>query len=264
MIEKCPPMTLTPESCRASLARLQAILPSRYAQWCAEDPSSHDYRVLAAILPDGQEGYDTAHRTGIIGQVFRTGRTLFAPDVAHHPLYDPFDPAITWELCFPVCAEGRLVAVVNLEGAGTLDIDHALWRRIGETLRQTAGLIPPSEPPLDADFCLVDTRRLAIQSEVHDTSGVLAVARAIARGGLTTLLVGDFPALLRERAPTLPEARRQGLGASYCFVGVDERLDLLPTGPDSVDPLPPWWPTANGRYAIVLIHAPAMADLSGL
>ena len=78
-----------------------------------------------------QEGYDTAHRTGIIGQVFRTGRTLFAPDVAHHPLYDPFDPAITWELCFPVCAEGRLVAVVNLEGAGTLDIDQATVIRKG-------------------------------------------------------------------------------------------------------------------------------------
>jgi len=49
------------------LTLLQPIIPYRYAQWFVEDPDYHDYRVVASTLPEGEEGYNVAHRTGVIG-----------------------------------------------------------------------------------------------------------------------------------------------------------------------------------------------------
>jgi hypothetical protein len=251
-------MTLTPETCRASLARLQAILPSRYAQWVAEDPSSHDYGVLAAILPDGEEGYDTAHRTGIIGQVFRLELAILAPDVAKHPLYDPFDSSIQWELCFPLFRAERMIAAINLEGAGALEVCQEGWDRISNAVHETTGCIVPPAPPSAERNCLVHTRRIVIRPEDSNCgrADIVSLARTLARGGESTLLVGPFPDLLRNRAPNMEQAQMQGLGVSYCYVGAERRLDLLDTGaltPDpGSDPMG-WWRTSNGRCGFVIV-----------
>src|SRR6266487_4290682 len=90
------------EALGACLEHIEAVLSYRYAQWLVEDPLTWDYRVVAARIPAGGEGYSIAHRTGVIGQVFRTGRAIVVPDTRSHPLYDPFDTRIDWEVAIPV------------------------------------------------------------------------------------------------------------------------------------------------------------------
>jgi hypothetical protein len=102
----------------------------------------------------------------------------------------------------------------------------------------------------------VKTRRIAVRGAGCDE--VVEIARAIARGGESTLLVADHPELLDGRAPTLADAIQQGLSASYCYFGVDRRLDLLATGSLSsaeiLENRMGWWNTSKGRYAYVLVH----------
>ena len=91
------------------------------------------------------------------------------------------------------------------------------------------------------------------------------VARAIARGGESTLLVGNHPDLLGGRTPNMAEALQQGLSASYCYFGVERRLDLLATGTltskEILENRLDWWTTSQGRYAYVLVHAPDKISL---
>jgi hypothetical protein len=250
----------TPDSCRACLQGLSEILSFEYAQYLVEDPDSWDYRVVASILPEGETGYDTAHRTGVIGQVFRTQKPVIVPDARNHPLYDSFDSRVEWELCFPLLAEGKLEAVINLEGGGSLDVDLNTWRRIGEyILKATQRLIIPSLPEAD-DVWQVPTTQVVVRSNAGDSKceSVLALARALARDGQYTLLVGDYPALLRGRSPTLNEIKDCGLSVSCCCFGVEPRLDLLAAGPRSEKSLltrTDWWHYCDGRYSFVVLEA---------
>jgi hypothetical protein len=243
---------------RSCLTRAQALIRFRYAQYVIEDPTNHDYAVIAAVVPDGEQGYTTAHRTGIVGQVFRLEQAILAPDVSKHPLYDPFDSSIQWELCFPLFRAGRMVAAINLEGAGAFEVRQEGWDRIGNAVHETTGCMVSPAPPAAGRDCLVHTRRITIRPG-DDTCGradVVSLARALARGGESTLLVGPFPEFLRKRAPNMEEARMQGLGVSYCYVGVEPKLDLLDTGglmPDPCADLMGWWRTSNGRYGFVVV-----------
>ena len=252
--------TLQPQiqNCETCLALLKRVTPYRYAQWVIEDPSNYDYRVHASVVPDGEEGYDTAHRTGIIGQVFRLEQAILAPDVAKHPLYDPFDSSIQWELCFPLFRAGRMIAAINLEGAGALEVCQGGWDRIGNVVRETTGCMVPPAPPAAERDCLVHTRRIVIRPGDSNCgrTDVVSLATTLARSGESTLLVGPFPEFLRKRAPNMDEARMQGLSVSYCYVGVEPKLDLLDTGGVTPDPRADvigWWRTSNGRYGFVVV-----------
>lgn len=240
------------------LAQLQVIVPYHYAQWIIESPNNHDYRVVTSVIPEGAEGYDTAHRTGVIGQVFRTEKSIVVTDGQNHPLYDPFDDAINWELCFPVFADENLQAIINLEGAGELCIDKKTWARIRRVVEEATQCRAPSlSPQADGQF-FTKTRRIVIRAgrEYDPRSDIVEMARAIARGGESTLLVGDYPDLLHGRGPNMAEASRQGLGVSYCYFGVERRLDLLATGQNAQQILEEhsdWWNNCNGRYEFVLL-----------
>lgn len=244
---------------RHCLALLREVIPYQYAHWLIEEPESHDYRVVASIIPEDESGYDVAHRTGVIGQVFRTEKPIVVPDVRHHQLYDPFDATIDWELCFPVFAGGKMAAVVNFEGMGTLELGHELWQRLCEVVQASAQYRPSSATPEADNSWRVETRRVVINARYDDEpqSTVVATARAIARGGESALLVGCYPELLRDRGPTMAEAEQQGLGVSYCYFGLEPRLDLLATGPISQEALLEnkmgWWDNCAGRYAFVLL-----------
>lgn len=258
-------MTLNAGDLERCLTLLKAVVPFQYAQWIIEDPDSHDYRVVSAILPDAEEGYDVAHRTGVIGQVFRSEKAILVPDASNHPLYDPFDLTIDWELAFPLFVDEQMTAVVNLEGAGSVDIGDDIWRHVCTVVKETTQCQAPPQAPQADSACLISTRRIVTSADrdYDQVSDIVAVARAIARGGESTLLVGHFPDLLRGRGPTLAEAKQQNLGASYCFFGVEQRLDLLATGPITQDELlqngESWRRLCDGRYAFVLVMSPRNA-----
>lgn len=251
-------MHLEIDTIQQCLSLLQTIIPFRYAQWLIEDSQNHDYRVVAAVLPAGEVGYDVAHRTGIIGQVFRLEQAILAPDVGQHPLYDSFDSAIDWELCFPVFAQTELAAVVNLEGDGRIDLLPEMWYHFGEIVEENTQFhLSSSVPQVDSSY-LIETRRIVIDGDSVDNQriNIIEMAQGIARGGQDTLLVGDYPEILCDRRPTLAEAIQQGVDVSYCYFGVERRLDLLATGPmsqqDLLEKKIDWWKTSQGRYTFVL------------
>jgi len=242
------------------LTLLQIVVPYQYGQWVIEDLDNHDYLVISAVIPKHAQGYDTAHRTGIIGQVFRTGKSILASDVRNHSLYDAFDDAIDWELSFPVFLNGSLKAVVNLEGGGSLEVSDEAWKRVCQAVEETTQCQPPSSLPEANTSPFIKTRRIVIRASGDDDGqrNTIEMTRAIARGGASTLLVGHYPDLLRGRGPTITEASQQGLGLSYCFFGVAPGFDLLATGPKSGDALrahPDWWKFCDGRYDFVLVES---------
>jgi hypothetical protein len=198
----------------------------------------------------------------VIGQVFRVERPILVTDAGNHPLYDPFDNTIDWELCFPVLMDGKANAVINLEGTGSLELGAEVWSRICDAVQQTIGYLPPITLPQSNNSYLVRTRRIVIRG---GTEEVANVARAIARGGESTLLVGDHPNLLDGRTPTMADALQEGLSASYCYFGVERRLDLLATGTlsanDILENCMNWWNISQGRYAYILVHAQDRASL---
>jgi hypothetical protein len=241
------------------LTLLKTVVPYQYGQWVIEDRDNHDYLVISAVIPKGAQGYATAHRTGIIGQVFRTEKSILASDVRNHPLYDAFDDAIDWELSFPVFLDGNVEAVVNLEGGGPLEVGDEAWKRVCQVVEETTQCQPPRSIPDANNSSFIKTRRIVIRASSDDdrVSNIIEVARATARGGESTLLVGHYPDLLRGRGPTVAEASEQGLGVSYCFFGVEKRLDLLATGPGSDEVLrkhDDWWDHCAGRYELVLLN----------
>jgi hypothetical protein len=250
----------TPDSYRACLRGLNEILPFAYAQYLIEDSDNHDYKVVASILPEGETGYDIAHRTGVIGQVFRIERPIAIPDVRNHPLYDAFDSEIEWELCFPLLRAGELKGVINLEGTGSLRQSPEAWFDIREcVLGATQYQVPPSPPRNDDSWRVCTSRVLVATNYDHDQrkSG-LAVARALARDGNTTLLVGEYPSLVPQQSPNLDEVEEAGLSESFCCYGIEQRLDLLAAGPrskESIATRTDWWKYCEGRYAFVVIES---------
>lgn len=245
------------ETYRHCLESLRSVIPYSYAQWVVEDPDDHDYRVAAAVLPEGEPGYDVAHRTGVIGQVFRTRKAIVVPDVWNHPLYDPFDATVDWELCFPVFAGPEMKAVLNFEGQGALET--AGWEHVRRVAAEATSYSPPPSLPPAGDSCLVETRRFELRTGRGGACrpDVVELARAVARGGETTLLIGDYPELLRGRGPTTAEASESGLGVSYCYFGAGPRLDLLAAGSLTREFILEnhlgWWDNCKGRYAFVLL-----------
>ena len=239
------------------LLSLQSLSRAEYAQWITEDPVDCEYRVITALVPEGAEDYSTAHRTGIIGQVFRTEESIVATDLHNHPLYDTFDDSIDWELCFPLFRDGVLEGVINLEGAGELILDRGLWADVLHVVEHETKCQSPALPP-DSSCHLVNTRQLLIKAIADENQdSIPKLARAIASSGEDTLLVGDYPNLLGGRGPSLAEAVQRGLDVSHCFFGVEKRLDLLATGPNSGDQLrarPNWWHLCEGRYQFVLVQ----------
>ena len=95
------------------------------------------WRKIAATVRRGFEGpIDDVDRLlalgqGLVGHVLKTGEPAVAPDVSLDPRYVMGRPETRSELAVPVCAGGRLVAVLNLESddLGAYDLDDA------ETLR---------------------------------------------------------------------------------------------------------------------------------
>lgn len=236
------------------LLLLQANLQFRYAQWIIED-SNHDYRVIASVTSTGERGYDIAHRTGIIGQVFRTSQPIFATDVRRHILYDSFDDAIDWELCFPIFRNNRLYAVINLEGAGTITLTKRQWNEIRQSIKDVRRCEPPVVRPRTNSMILLNTQQIVVPSEVDD-SEIVETARNLASTGASTVLVGDYPDLVCGRGPTVAEALARNLPMSYCFFGVEKQLDLLATGPglDLLEQVrADCWHQCKGRYSFVVV-----------
>ena len=134
-----------------------------------------------------------------------------------------------------------------------------MWDCLCQIIEKTTQFKAPSLPPETRGSCLIDTRRIVINASGAEDqwSDIVEMARAIARGGETTLLVGHYPDLLQGRGPTMAEASQQGLGVSYCFFGIEQRLDLLAAGPGTGETLlknaMEWWPACRGRYSFVLL-----------
>jgi hypothetical protein len=247
-----------PEIALQLLSSLKSLCAAEYAQWIIEDPDDSEYRVVASLIPDGAEAYNTAHRTGIIGQVFRTEESILAMGIRNHPLYDTFDDSVDWELCFPVFVDGTLEGVINLEGTGELAVDQDLWATILRLVEEITRYRPPASLPTADSARLFQTRKFLIRAVPGENAGAfIELAQATARGGRHTLLVGDYPNLVRGRGPSIVEAIQRGLGISYCFFAVEQRLDLLATGPNAHEVLPAhpkWWNLCDGRYEFVVIQ----------
>lgn len=239
------------------LIHLKTVIRYSYAQWLIEDPKNHDYKVVVSVTPENEPSYSIAHRTGIIGQVFRTKQSILASDLSNHPLYDPFDQTIDWELCFPVFTNGKMNDVINLEGKGRMRLGEKVWEHICRTVKKSTHRTPQALIP-NNDTHLALTRRIIISanSKQDGVCDIIDLAQAIAGTGTNTLLVGHYPSLLGNRGPTLLEAHKQGLSASYCFYGVDHHLDLLATGPRTQQfnesSWGDWWSSCVGRYEFVI------------
>jgi len=241
----------------ACLAQLSAVVSFEYGQCLIEDANTLDYRVVTAILPEGKHGYEIAHRTGVIGQVFRTEKAILVSEVQSHPLYDAFDRRIEWELCFPLRLQGQVRAVINLEGSGLLEMNDDKWRRIGATVFETTQTEIEHTLPQPNDSWRLRTKRVILSSDPDDQENhiLLTVARALARTGESTLLVGECPAVSRRSHPTMDEADENGLALSECFVAIEKHLDMLATGPKSrrlLSKRTNWWDYCWGRYSFVV------------
>ncbi len=101
-----------------ALREITAVLAERFG-----------YTHVAIYLRDGellrlgaQVGYADLPltfdgSTGVIGQVLRTRRTVFLPDVSANPHYVAGDPSVHSEICAPLLAHGELLGVLNVESA---------------------------------------------------------------------------------------------------------------------------------------------------
>jgi hypothetical protein len=200
------------ENWQRSLLNLRAIVPFRYAQWIYEDPHDLEFRVAADA---SQDSFAIAHRTGIVGQVFRTGHPVFLADVRTHPLYDPFDPEIMWECVLPFTTTDGGRVVLNLEGVdGWSDADGLVTR-----LPDLLGALPLTGYPTRLP------RTLAALS--GDAAALLAKCEELARAGHWVAVVGFFP----EHAPkghlTYHEAVRQNRALAECVFPFKPRIDLF-------------------------------------
>ena len=206
------------------LQRLMDLVPYLYGQWLVEDPETWDYRVVAARVPDHSSSYEIAHRTGVIGQAFRTQKPLFVPDTRQHVFYDPFDTSVDWELAIPVWEDKRFVGVLNLEGAGRLELRVDLWQALAAAVEAGTSWQVPFPAPRPDTTGLVKTLRLMIQSSDEDAS--IELARAITRGASTVLQVGEFPHLARCSYPSACLAAARGGSLAECVHGVGPRWDV--------------------------------------
>lgn len=239
---------------QASLAAALAVVDCAWAQWLAEDPRTRAYRVQAAHLPDGVAGYDTAHRLGVIGQVFRTGRAILVPDARADALYDPYDDAVDWELATPVCSAGALVAVLNLEGRRPLPDFTALWERLSAAVRAASGAELPPHAPLPGDGHLADTVWVDVAGGADAPRSTLALARLTAGAGRWTLVFWPSATSQPDEEDDLETA----------VSGMAERLDVAALRGTTARPPAAWRARLAGRYEYVVSPAPRDPPSRGL
>jgi hypothetical protein len=243
------------EAVIGGLERIAATLPYSYAQWLVEDPVTFDYRVVAERIPSCADGFAIAHRTGVIGQVFRTGRAILVPDTSAHPLYDPFDSDVDWELAVPVWEGKNLSAVLNLEGRGSLDLRIDQWRAVGAIVSTIGGSIGAQRPDLKASG-LVKSRRADFDSTSPGARDVPGIGARLARRGHTVLMIGHFPDE-QNTGVTVCDAESQHLPLAECVMGVAARLDRIELGSTTDGPAAferlGGWSLVEGRYELLLV-----------
>jgi hypothetical protein len=222
---------------RQSLIDLRASVPYLYAQWLYEDPNSLEYRVAVSA---GEESYEIAHRSGIIGQVFRTGATMFVSNVCVHPLYDTYDSRITWEWAGMFGAVDGTRLVLNLEGqdhcnSATLPQElHFLFR--GLPLRTFPANAPADMPILCAD-----------------PNALLQACVTLAEAGQWVAAIGHFPDLAPSNHVTYQEALKNNLPLAECIFPYKPRLDLFLLNSSALTDLSLALKLlGNGRYHILI------------
>lgn len=219
----------------SALEKLEALFPYTYGQFLVEDSRTFDYCVVAERIPGGGEGYAIAHRTGVIGQVFRTRRAIAVPDTRRHPLYDPYDTSVDWELAVPLFRGGAFAGVLNLEGGGTLPGNH--WDDVARVL---AACSLTAMPPDAEAGVLVQTRR-AFFADEHE---LIDAARRLAGEGRSVLMVGPFPEFAWAGDAHAPLAE--------CIHGIAANIDVLQSNGDGLGTL--GWSLVEGRYEFVLVQ----------
>jgi hypothetical protein len=248
--------TVSNECLEAILGQLSEVLPLTYAQWVIESPAVWDYRVMVSRSPAGADCYDIAHRSGVIGQVFRRERPIFIPDARTHPLYDVYDPLVEWELALPLRDKGALVSVLNLEGGGNLEISGVLWQQLRKILFSETGLQLSEGVPKPGEAWMVKTTCVRISGTTEPAAdAALRLGRAAAGGGLSVLIAGALNLPASSIYPTIEEALATDVSLGGCFRGGGRRLDLLQVGVSGAlrAEETPWWSLADGRYDFVLL-----------
>ncbi len=206
---------------------------------------------MAQLLPPDSQGYEVAHRTGVIGQVFRRRQTLFVADGPKNRLYDTFDPAVVWELAVPLFQAGRLIGVLNLEGDEAPDLDQHQWEVWSSVVKRITHLDPPVERPEAENNHWVRTRILRFQPS-SQIINELELARAATAGGADILMVGNVPHLDDGRFPNLKATLEQQLAPAESVRGLEPGIDLLPTGDlPAAEAALHWEPFTRGRYHFV-------------
>jgi len=248
----------------ACLDALREYWPCRYAQWVEEDPRTRDFSVVASRSPEGAQSYEVAHRTGVIGQVFRRRRPIWLPDARTHPLYDLYDPEVRWELTVPCWRGLDLIGVLNLEGDASVELSAGeqgsrSWVSLVELIEEEMSCEVRSEELRAGESWFVTSTRATVPCQ-DGRSGVMAaldLGRFLAQAGRCGVVVGSLPVPARRGMPTLAEARREDVPRGGCFRGFERGLDLLPTGFSSGEEevgWKDWWPLVDGRYDFVLIE----------
>jgi hypothetical protein len=251
-----PPVTAA--ALEAALDAVGEILPCRTAQGLVEASPDLDYVVAAWRGPRGGENFQVAHRTGVIGQVFRRWRPVFLPDAQRHPLYDPFDPEVRWELALPLVHRGRLAAVLNFEGSESLELAGAVWAQLASAVLAATGRRLPAAPPPPGEGWLAATHYLRVSRtrKSQAAASALRLARAAADGGAWVLFVGTVELPASPMYPAIEEAAAAGLSIGACVRGMCPRLDALPLSlaDRGKAPSAAWRRMACGRYDFAL-HA---------
>lgn len=251
------------ERARDLLEAVHSLLACDYLQWIVETPVTWDYRVIDALLPTGEAGYEFAHRLGIIGQVFRTHRAIAAPEVRRHPLYDAYDGGVDWELAIPLFADDQFAGVLNLEGRGRLTLDEISWHRLVGAVSAATGWQPPQVMPLPGQDGLMPTAWITLRTGPGTSScdAALDLSQRLAEDGKHVIVAGEI-ALPRSKVyPYLAEALARGLAIGGCARGIDRQLDALPFGnlDNTCEFLNPnrLYPVIAGRYDYCIIVDPA-------
>jgi hypothetical protein len=232
------------------LEQIEVLIPYAYAQVLAEHAPTRDYRVIAERIPAGAAGYAVAHRTGVIGQVFRTQRAIIVTDTHHHPLYDPFDVTVDWEVALPLIRSGALAGVLNVEGNGVLTLQPDTWNRVSRIVTDETAVTIPQSPPDAYATVLVRTERSFFDQEF----AMLDSARRLAGEGKSVLMLTTLPEFARSAHPTLTDARQGRISLAECINGFDDRIDAIILDGHGLSAFESLggWSLVDGRYDVVL------------
>jgi diguanylate cyclase (GGDEF)-like protein len=145
---------------------------------------------------------------GVIGWTYSSGVTTVIDDVGEHGGYLSANPGVSAEVCVPVCANGRVVGVLNVEApqAFTPAAVQALEREaeaLGATIEREGHDV--SESP--AQRLVRHAIRLGALTEPEDVHAeAVAAARDVAGVDSAALLLRDEDDQVRTVAPEGPLA----------------------------------------------------------